>query len=627
MIAAMPRTWTRTRRAAAAALAATLAAAAVGVPSVRAARAQAAAAATAPAARPAPGVPGAPGVQSAPVDRSADASPRARTEPSPAPAAERAGTAGSGAAASPVPYRWFDPVIDLRAVIVDGFVDEVDAEAMQRAALEGMAASLGDPNSAYLPPEAERSQRDRMSGSFVGIGVELALDGDRPAVVTALDDSPAQAAGICAGDTLLSVDGRDTRGLGAADLEELLPGEPGTEVTLELRSTDGSERRTAVRRALIETAGVKGIRRDAEGWVHRLDPDRRIGYVRIAAFNDRTLPELDAALARMRADGLSGLVIDLRDNGGGSLEAAIGAADRFLREGAIVSLRGRGADGRTWDATRSGDEVEVPLVVLVNQGSASASEVMAGALRDHGRARLVGTRSFGKGSVQDIRPLADGAGAMKLTTARYYLPGGSSVARIPGEPRWGVEPETGFRVPMTAAEARAAGELRRVREGAAPGAAGAAGGAAGAARETDVDWSAPGSIRERARDLQLAAAVETLQGYLDAGEWAAVGDLSGDVGAGNDELRAALDLRRLLRAQLSAADDRISRLRESGAGVDDPLLAPDAQLIDGEIVIRDRDGRTVWRWIVKDPATLRRMLPDAAVPGPEYTPAVEPEAK
>ena len=178
------------------------------------------------------------------------------------------------------------------------------------------------------------------------------------------------------------------------------------------------------------------------------------------------------------------------------------------------------------------------------------------------------------------------------------------------------------------------GEKRRPRpDQPAEGASVAAGAGEGAAATSDAgtkgadDWSSPAVIRDRARDPQLAAALETLQGYLDAGEWAAVGDLSGDVGAGNDELRAALDLRRLLRAQLSAADARISELRESGAGVDDALLAPDAQLIDGEIVIRDREGRTVWRWIVKDPATLRRMLPDAAVPGPEYTPAVEPEAK
>lgn len=520
-------------------------------------------------------------------------------------------------AASLSPYRWFDPIIDLRAVIVDGFVDEVDEAAMQRAALEGMAAALGDPNSAYLRPEEERLMRERMSGSFVGIGVELALGDGRPVVVSALDDSPAQAAGLLPGDALLSVDGRDTLGMGSAGLEALLPGEPGTDVTLELRSPDGAERRVTVRRALIETPSVKGISRGPGGWRHVLDADRRIGYVRIATFSDRTTDELDAALGPLLDDGLSGLVLDLRDNGGGSLDAAIRSADRFLRGGAIVSLRGRGTEGRSWDASDSPGDVDVPLVVLVNQGSASASEVMAGALRDHGRARLVGTRSFGKGSVQEVRPLADGAGAMKVTTARYYLPGGTSVSRLPGEARWGVEPETGFRVAMTLAEAREAGELRMRRE-----AAGTGGGPAAA-----PDWRSPASIRSDAKDPQLAAALETLQGYLDAGEWQPVGELSGDVGAGNDELRASLERRRALRARLAETDERISSLRGSGAGIDDPMLAADAPLIDGELVLRDRTGAVVGRWIVKDPAALRGAISGAAVPGPEYTPAVEPEGK
>jgi carboxyl-terminal processing protease len=535
----------------------------------------------------------------------------AQEAPPPAPPATRA-------QAQP-PYRWFDPIIDLRAVIVNGFVDDVDAEAMQRAALEGMAAALGDPNSAFLPPEDERLMRERMSGSFVGIGVELALGDGRPVVVSALDDSPAQAAGLLPGDALLSVDGRDTLGMGTAGLEALLPGEPGTDVTLELRSPDGSERRVTVRRALIETPSVKGIARDGDAWRHVIDAGRRICYVRIAAFSDRTAEELDAALASMRAGGLSGLVLDLRDNGGGSLDAAIQSADRFLRGGAIVSLRGRGSEGRSWDAADSPDDVDVPLVVLVNQGSASASEVMAGALRDHGRARLVGTRTFGKGSVQEVRPLADGAGAMKLTTARYYLPGGTSVSRLPGEARWGVEPETGFRVAMSLAEAREAGELRMRRE--------AAGTSAVPAGPAATDWSSPASIRSDAKDPQLAAALETLQGYLANGEWEPVGDLSGDVGAGNDELRASLERRRALRAQLAETDERISALRSTGAGIDDPLLAGDAPLIDGELVLRDRTGAVVGRWIVKDPAALRGAISGAAVPGPEYTPAVEPEGK
>ncbi len=304
----------------------------------------------------------------------------AGTLPAPAQDAPRA---PSRASPPLEPYDLFDPLIDLRAAIVDGHVDDVDERAMQRAALDAMARSLGDPYSEYLPPELERSYRDRLLGSFVGIGVELAIEGDRPVVITALDDSPALEAGILPGDVVLAVDGRDTKGVGAIDLESMLPGQPGTLVRLELRQADGTERTVEVARSLIETRSVKGIARDGAGWRHALDRDRRIAYVRVAAFTDRTLPELDAALARIRADGVSGLVLDLRGNGGGSLDAAVGTADRFLRAGGIVSTRGRNRVGRTWDARESGEDLLVPMVVLVNQGSASASEVVAGALQDN----------------------------------------------------------------------------------------------------------------------------------------------------------------------------------------------------------------------------------------------------
>jgi len=517
------------------------------------------------------------------------------------------------------PYRWFDPIIDLRALIANGYVDEVDAVAMQRAAMDAMARSLGDQYSEYLPPQVERSYRDRIEGSYVGIGVELAIADGRPVVVTALDDSPAMEAGLLPGDVILAVDGKDVQGIGGAGLEALLPGRPGTTVRLDVRQADGIERSVSVTRAVIETRSVKGILRDADGWRHALDPDRRIAYLRIASFSDRTLAELDAALARIRADGVSGIILDLRGNGGGSLDAGVGTVDRFLSSGAIVSTRGRESVGRTWDATESPEDVVVPLVVLLNEGSASASEVVAGALRDQRRAKLVGVRSFGKGSVQEVRSLPEGAGAMKMTVARYYLPSGTSVARLQGATRWGVEPDTGFRVPMTGDQMRAAATLRQARE--------AAQGTPAAARAPSVSWSSPESIRTAAADPQLAAALEAMQGYLDAWEWPQVGDVSGDVGAGNDELRASLEQRRYLLELLRTNDRRISELRDTGAGVDDPLLAGDAALIDGEVVVRDREGRVVGRWIVKDPAKLRDGIGSGAAPAPEFTPAREPEGK
>jgi hypothetical protein len=200
-------------------------------------------------------------------------------------------------------------------------------------------------------------------------------------------------------------------------------------------------------------------------------------------------------------------------------------------------------------------------------------------------AKLVGTRSYGKGSVQDVRALPDGAGTLKVTTARYYLPSGASVARAPAAARWGVEPDTGFRVPMTEREFLARAAARQLREAVtAPGAPPAA---------PAVRWNDPDSVRTDAKDPQLAAALMALQGYVDMMEWPVVGDLSGDVGAGNDELRTNLEFRRKLLEELRRTDAAISSLRATGAGVDDPVIAPDASLIDGEVLLRDRDGHGV----------------------------------
>lgn len=512
-------------------------------------------------------------------------------------------------------YRWLDPIIDLRALIVGSYVDPIDATAMQRAAMEAMTKALGDPYTVYIPPADESAFRRQLSGSYVGIGVELDLDDGRPIVITAIDGSPAMEAGILAGDTILSVDGKSTEGIGAATLESLLPGAPGTVAALVIRRADGNERTLNVPRRVVETPSVKGILRDADGWRFTIDSDRRVAYIRIAQFNDRTVAEVDAALARIRADGVSGIILDLRDNGGGSLTAAVGVVDRFISEGAIVSIRGRGDTGRTWDATSSPEDLRIPMVVLINQGSASASEVVAGALRDNGGAKIIGTRSYGKGSVQDVLQLPDGAGTVKITTARYYLPSGTSPHRAIGASRWGVEPDTGFRVPMTEEQSIARAAARQLREG------------GGAATSPAVMWNSSASISSVAHDPQLAGAVDAIQGYLDMVEWPVVGDLSGDIGAGSDELRSSIEYRRRLLDELQKTDRAISTLRSAGAGVDDPFLGNDASLIDGAVELRDRDGHVIGRWIVKDPSALRTGIGASAIPAPEYTPAREPEGK
>lgn len=505
----------------------------------------------------------------------------------------------------------------MRALIVGGFVDAPDTAAMQRAMLEGMTRALGDPYTVYVPPAAEGLLRRQISGSYVGIGVELDLADRRPVVITALDDSPALMAGLLPGDVLLEVDGRSTEGIDSVELDQLLPGSPGTSVDLLVRRPDGAERKVTVVRKQIESLSVKGVAREGDGWQFMLDPAKRIGYARITQFNERTTEQLDAAVARMRGHGLSGIVLDMRGNGGGSLDAAVRVTDRFLSKGGIVSLRGRGERGQTWDATTSSEDVDVPMIVLLNHGSASASEVVAGALQDHGRAKVIGTRSYGKGSVQEVRSLPDGAGMLKMTTARYYLPSGRTVARSPGESRWGVEPDSGFHVPMTEAQQLANLQARRTWEGIASGAQGA---------PVEQHWDTPQWIRDTANDPQLAAALTAMQGQLETGSWTPVGDLSGEVGASNDELRMQLDARRKLVAELARTERAISALRASGAGVDDALLGANAGLIDGELIVRDRDGREVRRLKIKDPTALDRALRDvgstSSEPGNRSTPAL-----
>jgi carboxyl-terminal processing protease len=516
------------------------------------------------------------------------------------------------------PYRWFDPIIDLRALIAATYVDAPDAAAMQRAVLAAMVDALGDPSSGFIAPEADARARETVSGSFVGIGVELAIEDGMPTVISALDDSPALEAGLRPGDVIAAIDGNATSAADPSALDRMLSGPPGSEVALLVRRGDGTEDVVRVPRRTVSATSVKGLARLDDGWVHMLDPDRRIAYVRIARFTERTAAELDQVIRKLESTGLSGLVLDLRSNPGGSIDAAVGTVDRFLSEGAIVSLRGRTGMGRTWDATADPSDLLVPVVALVDRGSASASEIVAGALRDHGRAKLIGTRSYGKGSVQTIVPLPDGAGSVRLTTDRYFLPSGRSVARTAGATRWGVEPDTGYLVPMPEETSVRASQARADRESGGERARQAVG---------RVQWNHPPSIREHAYDAQLAAAVEALQGYLDAMEWPVVGTLSGDVGAANEELRAALEYRRRLVAELAETDASISRMRGEGAGVDDPIVAADADLIDGTVELRDRDGRTVGRWTLKDPTTIRSTLDGSGVPVPVPVDPAEPDPK
>ena len=279
-----------------------------------------------------------------------------------------------------------------------------------------------DPHSDYLTPEAYRELQLATKGSFAGLGIELSLKNGAPTVVSPIEDTPAFRAGILAGDRIIEIDGKSTRDMTLIDAVKLMRGQKGTRITLTLqREGQAAPLRVTLVRDVIMVRSVRS-RSLADGY----------GYIRIAQFQERTADDVGAALESLKAasgGGLKGLVLDLRNDPGGLLNSAVSVASRFIDSGLIVSVQGRErSSNHQYPALRVAKEAAYPIVVLINGGSASASEIVAGALQDHRRAVIVGARSFGKGSVQTILPV--GQGAIKLTTAIYYTPNGKSIQQI-----------------------------------------------------------------------------------------------------------------------------------------------------------------------------------------------------
>ncbi|MGB5268151.1 MAG: S41 family peptidase [Polyangiales bacterium] len=328
--------------------------------------------------------------------------------------------------ASEVPARRspFEPLsIFARALayVEVSYVEPVDQEALVYGAIRGLADSL-DPHSVFLDPEEYQILRSDAEGRFAGVGVEVSTRDGWLTVLSVFDGGPAAKAGLRPGDRFLSIEGEDARDVRLYDAVRRIRGEPGTRVTVSIRREgreDALER--TLTRAFIEVDPIE---------MHVLEEG--VVYVRIKAFQDGTTGQLsdalDRAVVRLRKrGGVQGLLLDLRDNGGGLLHEAVGVSDEFLSSGVIVSTRGRGGEMISqYSARRAGTRPQWPIVVLINENTASASEIVAGALRDQRRAILVGVRSFGKGSVQNVFELPGGS-ALKLTTYRYYAPSGTSI--------------------------------------------------------------------------------------------------------------------------------------------------------------------------------------------------------
>ena len=320
-------------------------------------------------------------------------------------------------------YEQLDLFGDIFERIRAQYVEEVNEADLIEAAINGMLTSL-DPHSSYLSPEDAAAMQVQTRGEFGGLGIEVTQEDGFVKVVSPIDGTPADAAGIEAGDFVTHVDGESVLGLTLDEAVELMRGPVGSEIVI-----------TVVREGEPEPFDVSIIRDTIKLTAVRVRTEQQTVVLRVTTFNDQTYKNLEAGLKEQveqagGIDNINGFVVDLRNNPGGLLTQGIKVADAFLEKGEIVSTRGRNpADGDRFNATPGDLAQGKPIVVLINGGSASASEIVAGALKDHRRAVVVGTKSFGKGSVQTVMPLR-GDGAMRLTTARYYTPSGRSIQAL-----------------------------------------------------------------------------------------------------------------------------------------------------------------------------------------------------
>ncbi len=382
---------------------------------------------------------------------------------------------------------------DVLAIVEQAYVVPVDNTKLIEAALSGMMTAL-DPHSNYLAPRDYGDLRERTEGQYSGVGLTITSEAGLVKVISPMDDGPAARAGVQAGDVISAINGQSASGLTVSQVSEKLRGDTGTSVQVTFLRDGEEPRDVTLVRDVIRIQSVTG----------RMEGE--FGYLRIATFNENTGRELTETLERLKRENpaIKGYVLDLRNNGGGLLNAAVAVSDAFLERGEIVSQRGRRPQDIERYSARPGDLTNgLPLVVLVNYGSASASEIVAGALKDHERATIVGLTSFGKGSVQTVIPLRGGQdGALSMTTARYYTPSGRSIQKI------GIEPD--LEVARTAAEARIVSRSSFIYSEAAY--ATALDASIGAERKgAHTPREAPGEDFDKDTDYQLQRALDVLR--------------------------------------------------------------------------------------------------------------------
>jgi len=323
-------------------------------------------------------------------------------------------------------YEYLEVFNEVLSTVQEQYVKEIDPKTLIYGAIKGMLAEL-DPHTVHLPPQFFTDMKVDISGEFGGLGIEVGMRRGMLSVVSPIEDTPAWKAGLKANDVILKIDGKPTSNLDLMEAVHLMRGKKGTPVTLSIGREGWTEPQdfTMVR----DVIKIQSVKKDVK--------DKEYGYLRITSFNENTDREMKQALEYMTRSipgGIKGLILDIRNNPGGPLDQAIKVADFFLSENVIVSTKGRNpSEDKTWYAHPEGTFSGFPMIVLVNGGSASASEIVAGALQDQGRAVILGVQTFGKGSVQTLIQLKDGSG-LKLTTAYYYTPSGRSIQEKGIEP-------------------------------------------------------------------------------------------------------------------------------------------------------------------------------------------------
>jgi carboxyl-terminal processing protease len=393
-------------------------------------------------------------------------------------------------------YELLTLFVDTLDQVERNYVQNVSRRELVEAAIQGMLSKL-DQHTNYISPEDLDQFKTGVESEFAGIGIHVTSRNGELTIAGPVPNSPAQRAGLAAGDVITHVEGKAIKGLQIDEATRLLKGKAGTSVEFTLRRKDSKSETMKLSREVVRMETVLGWQRKPDnGWSFWYDADQKLGYVRIASFSRHTADDLRKSLEELTSQGMRGLILDLRLNPGGLLSSAIEVCDLFVSEGRIVSTSGRNVEEKKWDAHIRGTFEGFSIGVLVNRASASASEIVAACIQDHQRGVVIGERTWGKGSVQNVVELEGGHSALKLTTAKYFRPNGKDINRDENETEdgeWGVQPDAGLEVKTSNADLYELNAQYRIREALHNG----------QPRNAD-GWS----------DVQLIRAVEHLKGAV-----------------------------------------------------------------------------------------------------------------